>query len=77
VPTSSGPSSRRPEVPVLTAATSEVVRLMAVFVRRIDGGLVESAVRNAESGVLAHHERQVEASRTLSELQALESRVAS
>ncbi len=45
--------------------------------RRIDGGLVESAVRNAESGVLAHHERQVEASRTLSEFQALESRVAS
>ncbi len=62
---------------MLTAATSEVVRLMGLFVRRIDSSLVESAVRNAESGVQAQHERQVEASRTLSEMQALETRAAS
>ncbi len=62
---------------MLTAATSEVVRLMGLFVRRIDSTLVESAVRNAESGVQAQRERQVEASRTLNELQALETRAAS
>jgi hypothetical protein len=56
---------------MLTAATSEVVRLMALFVRRIDSGLAESAVRNAESGVQAHQQRQVEELRTLSDLQAL------
>jgi hypothetical protein len=56
---------------MLTAATSEVVRLMALFVRRIDSGLAESAVRNAESSVQAHQQRQVEELRTLSDLQAL------
>ena len=59
---------------MLTAATSEVVRLMALFVRRVDAELAESAVRNAESGVRAHHERWVDEVRTLSELQALEAR---
>lgn len=57
---------------MLTTATSEVVRLMALFVRRIDAELVESAARNAESGVQAHHQRRVEEVRALSELQALE-----
>lgn len=61
---------------MLTTATSEVVRLMALFVRRIDSGLAESAVRNAESGVQAHQQRWVEELRTLSELQALEARSA-
>ncbi len=61
---------------MLTAATSEVVRLAGLFVRRIDAGLVESAVRNAESGVKAHEQRHAEAGRTLDELLALESRVA-
>ena len=42
---------------MLTAATSEVVRLMADVVRRIDAELAESAVRNAESGVRAQHQR--------------------
>ena len=59
---------------MLTAATSEVVRLAALFVRRIDAGLAESAVRNAESGVRAHQQRRVDEVRTLSDLQALESR---
>ncbi len=59
---------------MLTATTSEVVRLMGLFVRRIDSGLVESAVRNAESGVQAHHERWADEVRTLRDLQALEAR---
>jgi len=67
---------RRPEVFMLTAATSEVVRLMADFVRRIDAELAESAVRNAESGVRAHHQRRAEEVRPLSELQELEARQA-
>jgi hypothetical protein len=61
---------------MLTAATSEVVRLMAQFVRRVDAELVESAVRNAESGVRAHDQRRADELRTLDELQALESRPA-
>jgi hypothetical protein len=76
VPTQSRHPFRRPEVPVLTAATSEVVRLVALFVRQIDAELAQSAVRNAESGVRAHRQRWVEEVRTLSDLQALESRPA-
>ena len=60
----------------MLTATSEVVRLMALFVRRIDAGLAESAVRNAESGVQAHQQRWVDEVRTLSDLQALETRAA-
>ena len=59
---------------MLTATRSEVVRLAALFVRRIDAGLAESAVRNAESGVRAHHQRRADEVRTLSDLQALDSR---
>jgi hypothetical protein len=59
---------------MLTSASSEVVRLAALVVRRIDAGLAESAVRNAESGVRAHQQRWIDADRTLSDLQALESR---
>jgi hypothetical protein len=61
---------------VLTSATSEVVRLVALFVRQIDAELAQAAVRNAESGVRAHHQRWAEEDRTLSDLQALESRSA-
>jgi hypothetical protein len=76
VPTQSRHPFRRPEVLMLTAATSEAVRLMADLVRRIDAELAESAVRNAESGVRAHQQRWVEEVRTLSDLQALEARPA-
>jgi hypothetical protein len=62
---------------MLTAATSEVVRLMALFVRRIDAGLAESAVRNAETGVRSHQQRWAEETRTLADLHALETRAAS
>jgi hypothetical protein len=62
---------------MLTAATSEVMRLVSLFVRRLDSELVESAVRNAESSVLDAHRRWVEEMRTLSELHAIEERPAS
>jgi hypothetical protein len=60
---------------MLTAATSEVMRLVSLFVRRLDSELVESAVRNAESSVLDHQRRWVDEMRTLSELHAIEERV--
>jgi hypothetical protein len=61
---------------MLTTATSEVMRLVSLFVRRLDSELVESAVRNAESSVLDHHRRWMEELRTLSELHAIEERAA-
>ena len=59
---------------MLTTATSEVMRLVSLFVRRLDSELVESAVRNAESSVLDHHRRQAEEIRTLSDLSAIQQR---
>ena len=55
---------------MLTSATSEVMRLVSLFVRRIDSELVESAVRNAESRVLDHHCRRMDEQRTLRDLRA-------
>jgi hypothetical protein len=62
---------------MLTAATSEVMRLASLVVRRLDSELVESAARNAESSVLDQHRRRVEEIRTLSELHAIQQRVQS
>jgi hypothetical protein len=56
---------------MLTAATTEVVRLASRVVRRIDAGLVQSAVRNAETSVLAGHHRWLDEMQTLSDLYAL------
>jgi hypothetical protein len=55
---------------MLTAAT-EVVRLASRVVRRLDAGLVEVAVRNAETSVLATHHRWLDEMQTLSDLHAL------
>jgi hypothetical protein len=60
---------------MITTATSEVMRLVSLFVRRLDSELVESAVRNAESGVLDQRRRWVEEMRTLSDLHAIEERL--
>ena len=57
---------------MLTTATIEVVRLASRVVRRLDAGLVESAVRNAETSVLATHHRRLEEMQTLSDLHALQ-----
>ena len=57
---------------MLTTATAEVMRLVSTVVRRIDEGLMSSAVRNAEASVLAAHQRWLDEMRTLSDLYALE-----
>ena len=57
---------------MLTTATVEVMRLMSTVVRRIEEGLVRSAVRNAEASVLAAHQRWLDEMTTLSDLYALE-----
>jgi len=59
---------------MLTTATSEVMRLVSVFVRRLDAELVESAARNAESSVLDQHRRRFDEMRTLNDLRAIERR---
>ena len=61
---------------MLTTATSEAMRLVSLFVRRLDSELVESAVRNAESSVLDQDRRRMEEMRTLRDLQAIQQRVA-
>jgi|1185.fasta_scaffold907893_1 hypothetical protein len=55
---------------MLTSAT-EVIRLATRVVRRLDAGLVEVAVRNAETSVLATHHRWLDEMQTLSDLYAL------
>ncbi len=57
---------------MLTSATSEVLRLVSAVVRRIDAGLVGSAVSNAEASVLAAHRRWLDEMATLSDLYAIE-----
>ena len=59
---------------MLSTATTEVVRLVSLFVRRLDSELVESAARNAQSSVLDQHWRRVDEIRTLNELHAIEER---
>ena len=61
---------------MLTTATSEAMRLVSLFVRRLDSELVESAVRNAESSVMDQHRRRMEEMRTLRDLNAIQQRVA-
>jgi hypothetical protein len=73
LPRQSVDTHRRPEEhPMLTTATSEVLRLLSTVVRRIDAGLVQSAVRNAEASVLAAHRRWLDEMATLSDLYAIE-----
>jgi hypothetical protein len=73
LPKQSVDTARPPEdLPVLTTATTEAMRLLSTVVRRIDEGLVESAVRNAEASVLDSHRRWLDEMTTLSDLYALE-----
>ena len=73
LPRHSVDTARPPEdLAMLTTATAEVMRLVSTVVRRIDEGLVESAVRNAEASVLAAHRRWLDEMTTLSDLYALE-----
>jgi len=73
LPTQGVDTDRVPEDrPMLTTATSELLRLVSTVVRRIDAELVRSAVRNAEASVLAADRRWLEEMTTLSDLYALE-----
>jgi hypothetical protein len=60
---------------MISTATTEVMRLVSLFVRRLDSELVESAARNAESSVLDQHRRRVDEVRTLNDLHAIQQRV--
>lgn len=52
-------------------ATSEVVRIMGVWVRRADAGLARSAARNAAHSVEAEQARRLDDARTLRDLQRI------
>ena len=56
---------------MLVVATSEVVRVMGVWVRRADAGLAQGAARNAAVGVADRHVRRMEEARTLRDLRRL------
>lgn len=53
---------------MLVTATSEVVRIMGVWVRRADAGLATSAARNAATSLAAQRVRSLDEARTLREL---------
>ncbi len=52
-------------------ATSEVVRIMGVWVRRADAGLARSAARNAAHSMDDTRSRQLDDARTLRDLQSI------
>jgi hypothetical protein len=54
-------------------ATSEVVRIMGIWVRRADAGLARSAARNAAHSMDASRSRQLDDARTLRDLQRIPS----
>ena len=55
---------------MMVSATSEVVRIMGVWVRRADAGLARAAARNAASSMADLSARRFEAARTLRDLNA-------
>jgi hypothetical protein len=59
------------EVPLLVQATSEVVRVMGVWVRRADAGLLDQATRNAAAGVAEPQARRMDEARTMRDLRRL------
>lgn len=58
---------------MLVTATSEVVRVMGVWVRRADAGLADRAVRNAAAEVADRSSRRMEDARTMRDLRRLRS----
>lgn len=52
-------------------ATTEVVRIMGVWVRRADAGLARSAARNAAHSVEAEQARRIDDARTMRDLQGV------
>lgn len=55
---------------MVVLATTEVMRIMGVWVRRADAGLAIGAARNAASGVALDRSRTLEDSRALRDLDA-------
>lgn len=53
---------------MLMNATTDVVRIMGVWVRRADAGLARSAALNAAHSVHAHRSRQIDDARTMRDL---------
>jgi hypothetical protein len=64
------PSTRK-KVAMMVSATSEVVRIMGVWVRRADAGLASAAARNAATSMAELSARRFEAARTLRDLNAV------
>jgi hypothetical protein len=56
---------------VIVSATSEVVRIMGIWVRRADAGLAVGAARNAAASLADSRDRRLEEARALHELQAV------
>jgi hypothetical protein len=61
----------RKEVPMMVSATSGIVRIMGIWVRRADAGLVAGAARNAAASMADHRARRLDEIRALHDLQAL------
>jgi hypothetical protein len=56
---------------MMVSATSEVVRIMGIWVRRADAGLAAGAARNAAASMADHRARRLDEARTLRDLQTL------
>ena len=56
---------------MMVSATSEVVRIMGVWVRRADAGLARRAAHNAAASVADHQARRLDEARTLRDLAAV------
>lgn len=56
---------------MIVSATSELVRIMGVWVRRADAGLALGAARNAAASLADNRARRVDAARALRDLQAV------
>jgi hypothetical protein len=54
-------------------ATAEIVRVMGVWVRRAETGLVRSAAQNAAISMNAERTRQIDDARTMRDLQKIPS----
>lgn len=55
----------------MVSATSEVIRIMGIWVRRADAGLAAGAARNAAASMADHRARRLDEVRALHDLQAL------
>jgi hypothetical protein len=56
---------------MIVTATSEVVRIMGVWIRRADAGLAQGAARNAATSMAEHRARRLEEIRALRDLTAV------